>query len=590
MTDAHDALKALINRKFRSGPTVFVGRAAERAALVEQARWLPPGAGVGCTALIHGAPGAGKTSLAKWVSGHLQADAKVRTQALTLQSNLDGEGRDLAFIRRVGAAFLGSGESAARGRAVERSSSLAGSVGIARGSGSVRTVERAMPAFESFDEGIMQQNAQANRRHCIINHMPRDAEVSTEIRTVRFRVLPGTRAKARAMNRIAGACRYVWNWSLANHQALFTLARTLGITPESPTFFTLGKRFTGLRHSSGHEWLCDLPFKVVRHSTKQQADAWAAHFRSPEARGRPKFKGRGSSAGFTIPDAVRLDGGRIHIPRTGWVHLRRRGGNPHPDGSPKQAVFKCEAGKWFCTVFVEVAVAPSVDDGTSVGVDRNVRQCALSSGEIIRLPDVTRLEARKRRYQRRMARQAKGSNRRRRTQAKLARTAAKVTGIRSNWAHQASRRIASGAHVVVVEGLKTQAMTRSAKGTLEAPGRNVKAKAGLNRAVMESAWGRLALLLEYKAGRLVKVHPAYTSQTCAICEYVAAANRRSQAIFVCQACGHEANADVNAAQVIERRGLARLDGEGRGCGKARPVTRQTGSKGRTAAPSVHFGA
>ena len=395
-----------------------------------------------------------------------------------------------------------------------------------------------------------------------------------EIRAVRYRVLPGTPAKARGMNRIAGACRHVWNVSLDRQRNAYLGWRFSGCGPRPPypSFFTLGKAFTQLRRSPGHQWLSEISFTIVRHALKHQADAWARFFERQA--GMPKFKGRGCGMGFTIPDAVRIDSGSIHIPRLGRVRLRRRGGNPHPDGVPKQAVFTPEGGKWFCTVFYEIPARQRAARGEVVGVDRNAGQCALSTGEIVHLPDLSRLEARKRRYQRRMARQQKDSGRRGRTKAKLARTCRRIRGIRSNWAHQTSRRIANSAPVVAVEKLNVRGMTETAKGTKEAPGRHVKAKAGLNKAILASGWGVLERSLEYKAGRLLRVDPAFTSQACAGCGHASAANRPNQSTFRCQACGRTANADVNAAENIRRRGLAQLDAEGRRALKARPMRRQ----------------
>ena len=86
----------------------------------------------------------------------------------------------------------------------------------------------------------------------------------TDIRAVRYRVLPGTRAGARRLNRIAGACRYVWNVTLADRQILHDTARMFGGSAPCPSFFTLGKGFTDLCNSKGHEWLKELPFTVVR--------------------------------------------------------------------------------------------------------------------------------------------------------------------------------------------------------------------------------------------------------------------------------------------------------------------------------------
>ena len=96
-------------------------------------------------------------------------------------------------------------------------------------------------------------------------------------------------------------------------------------------------------------------------------------------------------------------------------------------------------------------------------------------------------------------------------------------------------------------------MTRSAKGTAEAPGTNVRARSGLNRALLDAGFGMLATLIREKAAHaarvVVSVDPKYTSQTCAQCAHVAKASREG-ARFACVSCGHEADADVNAARVI----------------------------------------
>jgi putative transposase len=105
-------------------------------------------------------------------------------------------------------------------------------------------------------------------------------------------------------------------------------------------------------------------------------------------------------------------------------------------------------------------------------------------------------------------------------------------------------------------------MTASAKGTAESPGRNVKQKAGLNKSILDQGWGEFSRQLEYKqswrGGWVLYVNPAYTSQTCSQCGHVAPDNRKSRELFVCENCGHTANADVNAAINIERAGHARL--------------------------------
>ena len=124
------------------------------------------------------------------------------------------------------------------------------------------------------------------------------------------------------------------------------------------------------------------------------------------------------------------------------------------------------------------------------------------------------------------------------------------TDARKDWTEKVSTDLARRFDVARVEHLDIPSMTRSAKGTVEAPGKNVQQKAGLNRGILGSGWGLLVRRLEDKApGRVEKVHAAYTSMTCNACGHCAEGNRESQA-FLCLACGRSDHADVNAAKNI----------------------------------------
>ena len=126
--------------------------------------------------------------------------------------------------------------------------------------------------------------------------------------------------------------------------------------------------------------------------------------------------------------------------------------------------------------------------------------------------------------------------------------------------------------VIRVEDLKIRNMTRSAKGTVERPGRGVRAKAGLNRGISRSGWGLLVRRLEDKApGRVEKINPAFTSQRCSACGHVDGRSRESQARFRCTACGYAGNADVNAARNIAAGHAVKARG---GDGASRPVNRE----------------
>ena len=386
-----------------------------------------------------------------------------------------------------------------------------------------------------------------------------------------------SRTKARKMFQIAGACRYVWNHfrekNLTDYQAF---KNGKGKRPQA-SYFSLGVEFTKLRHET--EWMRELPANPVKHTLKYFADALKEAmvgkkgFPKPKSRAKtaPSFTIARDSGPFKIKKLSRKYS-LLRIPLVGWVKLTRRGGNPCENGEPKQVVLRHDGHRWRAFVFYEVGVGRRLDDGEILGVDMNMRQIATSDGHFYFLPDLEKKEKRRKRYQRRMARQVKGSNRRKDTKKKLAKVSRKIANIRKDWIHQTTKEIAEKCGTIVVEDLKVKNMTSSAKGTIENPGKNVRQKAGLNRGMLDTAFGEIRRNLEYKCGRLIEVNPAYTSQTCSECGYTDKENRKTQARFLCVSCGFASNADTNAAINIRRLGMARL--HGKGIALANPTNRE----------------
>lgn len=363
----------------------------------------------------------------------------------------------------------------------------------------------------------------------------------TECRSVVFRLHPGSRAKHNLLIQTAGACRWLWNAMLeenrrANEEHILT-----GRPRPSVSFQSMGVAFTQLRRQT--PWLQALPYAPARYVLRYQADAWKRAFKRG---GFPKFHARRGDDSFTIPQDVRITGEYLHIPKIGLCRLSRRGGNPYVDCPPVKAVVKRSLGRWGCVVVYRVPVERQ-DNGLALGVDMNCGQVATSTGEILPQPDLTRLEARRKRYQRQVARRKKGSNRRALSRHRMAKTQRKIAAIRHDWRHQASRTLANTAGHIVIEDLKVKAMTRSARGTVEDPGQNVRQMAGLNREIRNTGWGALRRMIDYKAVEVETVNPAYTSQACHRCGHIDKDNRKEQSTFKCTACGYAGNADVNAA-------------------------------------------
>jgi IS605 OrfB family transposase len=220
------------------------------------------------------------------------------------------------------------------------------------------------------------------------------------------------------------------------------------------------------------------------------------------------------------------------------------------------------AGRWHVSFAAPQPTVVREPTGQALGIDAGVVATLTDSdGRHLHAPRPPATEARRRRrLERKLARQQKGSKRRRRTKAAIARLRAREADRRRDWVEQTTTALVRGFDLVALEDLAVKNMLRSARGTLVRPGTNVAAKRGLNRAISAQAWAMFRRRLTDKAAtcgvQVVTVDPAHTSQRCAACGHTSAENRESQAVFRCRACGHQANADVNAAKNILAAGLA----------------------------------
>jgi transposase len=328
-----------------------------------------------------------------------------------------------------------------------------------------------------------------------------------------------------------------------------------------------------------YPWLAAGSQMVQQQALRDFAQAVKAFFYPGNPAGRPTWRKAGKDEGFRIV-AVKLEQvrrlsrktGEVWVPKAGWV--RFRWSRPVPTGVKSYRVTMDRAGRWHLAFAAvpEPILAPG--NGEVVGIDRGVAvSAALSTGEMLSAPCVTwQQRRRRRRLERKLARAKRASSRRTRVRHAIARLRARETDRRKDWAEKVSTDIARRFDLIMVEDLQIRNMTRSAKGTQDNPGHNVRQKAGLNREILRSGWGLLVRRLEEKApGRLEKINPTFTSQRCSACGQVDGKSRESQACFTCTACGYACNADVNAARNIAAGHAVTARG---GDGAARPANRE----------------
>lgn len=413
-------------------------------------------------------------------------------------------------------------------------------------------------------------------------------------RAFRYRLRPTPEQEATLL-RWEGALRFLWNLGLEQYLLWIhgCVPRGKGHLPCSkrehpqyPSAFGQSRQLTDLRKD--HPWIADVPRNICDSIFASLGEAWKRCWKS--GFGRPHWKRRGDPMGMIeghgeMFDLIMGTGatklGILDFPKIGKIHAV----TDRPLGSkPKRCTITRDGNEWYASILCEVEVAdpvPSTKPG--VGIDRGVvLLLADSTGRTVADPGhLQKAQRRLTRAQRQLSKKQKGSQNRKKAAAKVGKIHRQIRRQREWALHQESKHYAKNHGLIVLERLQIGNMTASAKGTIEEPGKRVRQKAGLNRSILSMGWGIFATQLKYKVivegGEVREVAAAYTSCTCSKCGHVAVESRVSQSVFRCVACGHEENADTNAAKNIYSRGAhgsAVCGGSG--------VTRPTKQKGKIA--------
>jgi putative transposase len=370
----------------------------------------------------------------------------------------------------------------------------------------------------------------------------------------RFRLKP-THADATKLRRFLGCSRFVWNEVLAMNELRHERGeRRLGYVAMCDYLVYL---------KNEHRFLCEVHSQPLQQTLKDLARAYQRAFDPKLAAGFPRLKKRGRAFGIRFPQGFKIDGKGIYLPKIGWIGFRK---SRAIEGQPKNVTISFDGQHWYVTIQTQREIeAPVHGSERSVGIDLGITKfAALSDGTFLDGANAfQKYQKRLAMLQRRMARKVKFSRNWRKAKAKVSRLHRKIASVRNDMLHKASTTISKNHAVVVLEDLRVTNMTASAKGTIERPGRNVRAKSALNRRVLDQGWGhfrrQLAYKLEWNGGVLLLVDPRDTSRTCAVCGHISKENRQTQAAFRCVACQHVSNADTNAAiNILRRAGQARI--------------------------------
>lgn len=360
-----------------------------------------------------------------------------------------------------------------------------------------------------------------------------------------YRIYPTTR-QVNGLNQLFGCCRVVWNDALA-------MVRSVPKGDKWPSNSTLQKLvITQAKKTVERGWLADASVVPLQQSVQDLGVAFKNFFdsRSGKRKGPkmrfPRFKKRTNtqSARFT-QRGFSLKGSKLELAKLGKFKVKWS--RPLPTAPSSVTIIKNTAGQYHASFVVEVAMIDVEPLRPSVGVDLGIKTFAfLSTGERVESPGYKRLDRKTRRFQRKLARQVKGSKRREKTRLKVAKLKLKTANLRKDFLHKTTTRLVRENQVTCLEDLCVSGMLKNRK---------------LARAISEQGWGTARSMCEAKANmvndREVRIISRWepTSQTCADCGFRWGKIDLSVRSILCLSCRALQDRDGNASRNIERSGL-----------------------------------
>ena len=420
----------------------------------------------------------------------------------------------------------------------------------------------------------------------------------------KFRLEPNAEQQI-ILNNLVGSARFVWNQILAISFEMFAKNEFINAT-------NLVNKIMDLKNNPDFDFLRTHANAVsLQQKVRDLASAWSRFF-DPKVHARlkenkkklrkpkffklsdgteiqlrqlmPRFKRKSDGCDsirlVQFDKYCRIEGNRIKLPSgIGFVKFRK---SQDIIGTIKNITISKKSGHWYVSFGTETQLTenPRHPATSAIGLDMGITKLITTSdGQYIKPKNSFKANQLKlAKLQRGLAKKVKFSENWKKQNRKIQKLHHHIANIRHDYLHKVTTSISKSHAMIACEDLKVANMSKSASGTVENKGRQVKAKSGLNKSILDQGWGMMVNMLEYKqqwhGGLLIKVNPRYTSQTCFECKYVAKDNRQTQAKFECVKCGHSNNADINAARNILSAGHAALSVEG-GRSKGRPMKQKT---------------
>ena len=420
----------------------------------------------------------------------------------------------------------------------------------------------------------------------------------------KFRLEPNVEQEI-ILNNLVGSARFVWNQMLAISFEMFAknefinasnLVNKIMDIKNNPDFaflktsanaVSLQQKIRDLASAWSRFFDPKVHAKLKENKKKPKkpkffklSDGTEIQLRSLMPRFKRKSDGCDSIRLVQFDKYCRIEGNRVKLPNgIGLVKFRK---SQDIIGTIKNITISKKSGHWYLSFGTERELEQNLihPSESAIGIDLGITKLITTSdGKYIKPKNSFKAnQVKLAKLQRQLSKKMLFSQNWKKQNRKIQKLHHHIANIRHDYLHKITTSISKSHAMIACEDLKVANMSKSASGTMENKGRNVKAKSGLNKSILDQGWGMVVNMLEYKqkwqGGLLIKVNPRYTSQTCFECKHIAKENRQTQAKFECVKCMYITNADVNAARNILAAGHAVLSVEG-GCSKGRPLKQKT---------------
>jgi putative transposase len=366
----------------------------------------------------------------------------------------------------------------------------------------------------------------------------------------KYRIYP-TKSQKEYIEGCFNACRYVYNVSLDCEQQLYELGGKSNIS-------SFGLSYHLKNYKVSEPWLNNYDSVALVYEMENLSLSYKKFF---SGGGFPKFKSKNESKqSFRTRQRIKLFDNGIKIPKVKsliYAKIHRP-----IEGKLKQFTISREHGKYYVSAMCEIVkdIQP-VEVNKVVGIDLGVKSFIVTSdNNVVDNQNFFKSEMNYLKVlKQKLSRAKKDSNNRQKIKEEISKLHNKISNKRDNFLHNESRKLVNEYDLICHEDLNLKGLTKSARGTIQKPGKNVKSKSGLNRAITDVGMGAFITMINYKTKfdgkHTAKVDRFFpSSKTCGCCGVKNDNLKLNDRIWSCSNCGTTLDRDYNAALNIKNEG------------------------------------